>query len=321
MGKCSRGVFVVSLDKDKFSLPDGSDIYINNVIERCENLIAYGIWSGIELTRLRKWLCNFDDGEEKYFAACILDSLIYRSEGQTFALIQQLFQRILPDLNRSDPMPISPAVDWKKSLKKSNQDCDPGIRLVVAVKSSDPPTKSAHAVARYMKRSFSINERWIIKPTEMENQINYGIKVFLFIDDFLGTGNQFSTFIKDEGLSQCLSSIYAAYIPLTAHKDGIKNLRYKFNNLRVTAVEILDETHNLFHESCNCFKDGKNNHISARMFYDNLLKVKNIKIKPVRQDFFGNLELAYIFSHAAPNNCLPILWWKETPTWHPLFDR
>lgn len=311
----------MSLDSGEFSLPDDSHIYINKIIERCENLIHYGIWSGIDTMRLHRWLCNFNDGEEKYFAACILDSLIYRSEDQTIALIRQLFQRNLPDLNRSDPMPISPIVDWKDSLIKCNQYRDPGIRLVVAVKSSDPPTKSAHVVARYMKRNLSINERWIIKPVEMENQIKNGIKVFLFIDDFLGTGDQFSALITSEKLYQFFSSIYAAYIPLAAHKDGINNLRCMFNNLRVTAVEILDDTHSLFHKNCNCFKDGKNNHISARKFYCNLLKVKNININMNIRRGFGDLELAYTFNHAAPDNCLPILWWKETPTWHPLFDR
>jgi hypothetical protein len=36
---------------------------------------------------------------------------------------------------------------------------------------------------------------------------------------------------------------------------------------------------------------------------------------------YGHFELVYAFEHAAPDNSLPILWWRFAPGWQWLFDR
>lgn len=83
-----------------FKLPRDGKIYIDQIVERCTSLIQCGIWGDMHPSHLRRWMKNFTTDEEKYFAACVLDSLIYRSKSQTIALIRQLFQRALPDLTR-----------------------------------------------------------------------------------------------------------------------------------------------------------------------------------------------------------------------------
>ena len=306
--------------KQEFMLPKDWRIYIQEILDRCENLIHYSIWNGIHVTRLRRWISNFITDEERYFAACVLDFLIYRSEEQTLALIKQFFQRTLPDLARLNPMPIPQIHDWEYALRHSPP-LDPGIRLVTAVRQSDPHTKSAHVIARYMKRYLSVNESWIIKPWEIVDHLRKGIVTFIFIDDFLGTGDQFKTFLKMESLSNLFNSIYAAYVPLVAHVKGIDYLRHHFPNLRVRSVETLDNSYSVFNDECSCFWDGTNTPHSAKKFYFDLLRRKRIGITGPERRGYGHLELAYAFSHAAPDNCLPIFWWHYTNTWNPLFDR
>ncbi len=178
-----------------FKVPDDGIIYMRQTEERCMDLIYHGIWFGIDQNRLRRWLSNFRSDEEKYFASCVLDSVIYRSEDQTIALIQQMFQRTLPDMDRGDPMPITPIDDWTYALKR-NVKTDPGLRFVTVARRSDPPTKSAYYIARLLKRNFIIDERLIIKPEHVQEKIIQGINTFLFIDDFLGTGTQFLEFLR-----------------------------------------------------------------------------------------------------------------------------
>jgi hypothetical protein len=68
-----------------YHLPDRATTYVDSVVQRCENLIGSGIWSGLEVKQLRAWLANFLTPLERYFAIRILDHLIYRSDSQTDA--------------------------------------------------------------------------------------------------------------------------------------------------------------------------------------------------------------------------------------------
>lgn len=307
-----------------FRLPKDGHMYITKIITRCEDLIYHGIWYGIEPKRLSLWLANFKTDEEQYFAACVLDSIIYRSDKQTLALLKQLFQLILPELHRAYPMPLpEPINDWMEETNKNKPySWGPSFRFVTVVKKSDPPTKSAYLIARYMKRDLNVMETLIISPWEIEDSIKKGIKVFLFIDDFLGTGNQFCDFVTEENIERFLKDIYAAYIPLVAHRDGIEAITTKYNKLvKVNAVEILDNTHRLFHKECTCFDDGENTPDSAKQYYYDLLIRKGINITGDDRRGYGGLELTYVFQHAVPDNCLPILWWDEPNVWNPLFNR
>jgi len=309
------------MSKYDFKIPQDGHIYINAIFDRCENLIHNGIWNGIHVTKLRRWLSNFNTDEERYFAACVLDNLIYRSEDQTIAMMKQLLQRTLPDLNRIDPMHLGPESNFEQILKIRTFPIDPKIRLVTVLRRTDPHSKSSPAIARFMKRKLFVDENFIIKPWEIKEKMKEGIKVFLFIDDFLGTGDQFEKFFIAEMSDALLEDAYFAYVPLTAHFKGIERLQNTYPNLRVTAVEVLDNTHSLFHPESLCFQDGTNNPKSAKKFYYSLLNTKNIYIDGPERRGFGSFELTYAFSHAVPDNCLPILWWAYEKNWYPLFDR
>src|SRR3989442_15480582 len=118
----------MTLSPDTFTLPKDGQTYHTEIFDRCRELINFGIWGGLHLSRLRSWVTNFRTDEEKYFAACILDHLIYRSKDQTIGLIEQLFRRVIPDLTRLDPTPQGVLEDCLPNLRNSQS--DPGIRLV-----------------------------------------------------------------------------------------------------------------------------------------------------------------------------------------------
>lgn len=301
-----------------FRVPRDGKIYIDQILDRCISLIQCGIWGDFHPSRLRLWMSNFMTDEERYFAACVLDSLIYRSKNQTLALIRQLFQRTLPDLTRLDLTPVGQIEDWQLLLRSKSPKGDPSIRLVAAVTSDAPPGKSAHVIARYMMQDLSINKRLIINPWDIGRHASNGVKVFVFIDDFLGTGDQFDRMVLKERAAPFFSSNFVIYAPLVGHTKGIQYLQSQYRNLRVSPVELLDDTYGLFHGDSPAFKDQTNTPESAKRFYYRLLKAKGI-FAPERRGF-GHLELTYAFEHATPDNCLPILWWREN-SWHPLFEH
>ena len=253
----------INRGNNQFSLPQGAHAYIREITERCEELINIGIWSGIDVQRLQRWLNNFKTEQEEYFAACILDNLIYRSNDQTKSLLKQLFQRTLPDLTRLNVSPVGTIYDWEERLKKSliNLPVNPEIRLVTAAGITDPPTKSTHEIARFIKRFLRVDERWIINSWEIIENVRRGVKIFIFIDDFLGTGTQFEGLINDGGLNHVLSEAYFAYLPLAAHVQGIRYLERNFPSLHVSATEILCESHGVFHKESTCFRACLKNHL------------------------------------------------------------
>ena len=303
-----------------FQLPKQAHPYIDNITARCRDLIEQQIWQGIHISNFNRWMTNFVTDEERYFAACVLDSLIYRSEDQTLALIKQLFQRILPDLARQAIPPVGKNIDWQNILNKK-EIVDPKIRLIPVRKRDDSPAKSAHFVLRLMKRNLEIGEQWMSAASGIPDCIGKGVETFIFIDDFLGTGVQFEEFFLDEQLEVYRNNVYMAYLPLAGHDTGIARLNNLFPELHVKPIERLDNSHCLFSSESQCFKDGTNLPDVAKNFYYELLKKRHIDIAGPDRRGYGCLELAYFFSHAAPDNCLPILWWNKSTSWKPLFRR
>jgi hypothetical protein len=117
-------------------------LYYEDIVERCHGFINCGIWEGLDKNRLRAWLTNFRTDEERYFAACVLDALIFRSEKQTISLFRHLLLRVLPDLARLEPGHSGALIDAHDKLKRVDSPLEPGMRLVSVTKLSDPPSKS-----------------------------------------------------------------------------------------------------------------------------------------------------------------------------------
>lgn len=300
-----------------FQAPIDWETYYSCIKERCISLINTGIWAGIDIIQFRNWLNNFSTDEEKYFSACVLDNLIYRSPDQIESMLFQLFQRIIPDLVYKHPIPGITIDNWSESFHRSKS-IDLPVRFVTVTSDEDPPTKSANFIARLLKQKLGINDsKWIIHARDIVQNKKSGIHAFFFLDDILGSGKQFDDFIISMDLENIFDSAYCAYIPLVAHKKGIQFLEKKYN-IHIAAVEILDNTHSIFNPDCECFNDTINTPESAKIFLENYLIKKNICSDV---NGFGNLQLIYAFSHAVPDNNIPILWYQDSKNFEPLFLR
>lgn len=301
-----------------FTAPHDAEVYAGAVIERVEGLIEAGVWEGMETVRLRTWLGNFRTDLEKYFAARVLDALVFRSHAQTLAMMRQLLERCLVDLLR-----LQPANDglgeWQQGLTQKTKAGDPHMRIVPVIRNNDPPTKSGVIVARYFKRHFGINESWMIWPWQIEKAVSDGVRRFMFVDDFLGTGTQFCRFSELFKISDNLKDAYAVYAPLVAHADGVEKVKTGCAGIKVCPVEVLDKRYGLFDPTSPAFDDGENDYRAANAFYNSLIE-ERVRPSKLYKNGFGQLQLAYAFNHAVPNNCVPLLW-VSNDDWEPLFER
>lgn len=287
------------------------------MFSRCRELISYGVWSGIQQSRLKSWIANFRTLEERYFAALVLDLLVYRSDDQTLSLLRQLLSRVIPDHARISG--LSAAVRMTYQSVRTDK-VDPKVRIVPVIPPGSSPTKSGPVIARHLKRTLRISERWVIYPEQVEAVLP-SLDAVIFIDDFLGTGDQFSDFLLDTQLAPHINSSCFIYGCLAAHRYGIQSLQKMFPKLHIAAVERLDDSHALFHSDSGTFPDGENSAEKAKEFYYSLLSDRGINISGPDRRGYGHLELAYAFQHSVPDNSLPILWWDGGELWRPLFDR
>ena len=297
-------------------MPGDGPTYIEQVRSRCHDLIQCDIWAGLHVQKLNQWWSNFQTDIERYFAACLLDNVIYRSDDQTLALMRQLVQRSLPDLGRT----TGGITDWEERLKPNLYDSR--IRIIPVVPHGSPQGKSAHLILRLFEKRLGIPASLLAKPEDTSNLIASGVEAIVFVDDLLGTGTQFvDDFAIPYKLDQVCGNTRLIYAPLVAHTEGIQHISTKLPNINVTSAEVLGGAHAVFGNTGRTFGDGINTPHSAWKLYSDILASRGIILDASSRRGFGELELAYFFEHAAPDNCLPIFWWNKTPGWKPLFYR
>ena len=270
-----------------FRVPKDGAIYTESVFRRCRDLIRYHIWSGIELNRLDAWIANFKTTEERYFAARVLDALIYRSDKQTTALLKQLFQRVIPDLVRLSRLNTR-LENLQETLTSAT---DPGVRIVPIIPSRSSVTKSGPSIGRMLRRNLRFHDAWIIHPDQVLNHIA-GVAGFVFVDDFLGTGKQFTDFLNWTELASHMNRSCFVATTLAGHSKGVETIRTNFPDLHVDVVELLNDDNALFSDSSGTFPDDVNSAGSARDFYYELLTLaecqhkrpRPARVRPLRVD-------------------------------------
>lgn len=303
----------LQLQQRPFTMPADGPTFIEQVVSRCHSLISCGIWSGFHISKLNVWWNNFHTDTERYFAACLLDKLIYRSEDQTLSLMRQLLQRSLPDHGDA----VGGITDWEERLGRSLFDTK--VRMIPVIPHGTPQAKSAHIILRMFEKRLNVDKSRLAAAEELPQLAASGVDTILFIDDLLGTGTQFvEEFAIPHHLNTAPASLRLIYAPLVAHQEGLKMIADNVPSVSVVSAEILGPEHAIFGPNGNTFGDSVNSAVSAWNFYRELLHGRGIG---TALRGFGDLELAFFFEHATPDNSLPIFWWNNSPQWKPLFHR
>jgi hypothetical protein len=178
-----------------FEAPQHWDTYYDNVVTKCESYINFGYWDDIELYQLRAWLSNFTSDEEKYFSACILDALVYRSRQMVRSSIRTIASSIIPKFLESQSIYQSNSLeDWLHCLQTGK---NVPIRFISIENVDHKAGKSGSVIIRELIETLDLASHLTLKP-ERINQIPEDVKVIILVDDFAGTGEQFCNFFKNE---------------------------------------------------------------------------------------------------------------------------
>ncbi len=298
------------------NIPDDAEQFIESVLNTTKQLIELGFWD-VERSRLDSWWKQFCGVEEEFFAACLLDRVIFRSRPQFEAALRSLFRS---NLNRSI---FKDKHDGYLVDTLSSRSNEPKIRLVPVICESDPPTKSGPLVIRRLQRILRLNPKWMCWPWQASDAVEKeGVDTVIFVDDFLGSGGQFKTFFDQWQFGEPgMSKVRFFYAPVVAHEKGIDHLSTELPRLRIAYIESLGSRQQFFSdETWDDMSHGSVTALDAKNWYLEFARKRKIAGRKIDPLGYEKLELTYGFSHSTPNNSLPILW-STSANWNPLLER
>lgn len=289
--------------------------------------ISTGTWDNVSAARLSAWLGNFDEEGQKW-ALTLLNNFIYypaRDVKQLcrYGLTKVVFSKQLLEVDQSQ--------EFCCTDDALRQELTDRIRetLLVPLLSDGNPTESGNAIARVYTTLGWIGERQVIRPDEIVACIDKkSCKRFLFVDDFMGTGEQLKSFwnqpfawLKVNGQNMSLAQISARhtdvsfdYLVLLATAPGFQHVDHRIPGLTVSFCEKLSEEYRIFGDDSIFFETAEDRQ-SCKSYLENLCHRKNIHVAG-----YQGLDFAVAFNHGAPDSCLP-LFWEENANWTPLFKR
>lgn len=292
------------------------DVYIKDVLARCEALKRAGMWLPEPKIRPRAWLENFDDGDKK-LAAQLLERFVFYNQRLTDSLLTTSFYSIADGLKKG---PTAPSRDQLlRALPNA---------VFTPVSGELPnPTDSGNFMCRLTRQVLGVDEARIRVTREAMRAAESGMPV-VFVDDFIGSGDQFKTTWKDNSSGTSFEAIQqetkfpAIYVSLIGTEAGIENI-----GIHAPAVAVC-VTHKI--DVRGTFWGIRSTNLPLFDQFETLLRKCVSRLTPHESYMLKHEYLVYGykhgglffgFEHSVPDATLPIFWCRGTNNWEPLIER
>jgi len=292
-----------------------SEAHVKEVIAKCEALKAAGLWLKEPKIRPRAWINNFEI-EDRPAAAFLLDKFTFYNTELTRKLLIASYNSL------GDGLPKSPNAQSLEALLNSLTSA-----VLTPVKGENPnPTDSGYLICRMARQTLHIGEKHVTETNDALEHAYQGNTV-IFIDDFVGSGDQFiKTWNRQtEGKSfrdaQARNNFTAIYITLIATDFGLKNINLRAPTVAVCATHVLNDK--------STISGILSEHTNMRAPVENLLEKYSTRLTPneeymripeYRKYGYKMRGLLFGFEHSIPDATLPIFWSNGT-NWEPLIER
>lgn len=294
------------------------DVFIKEVVARCEALKYSGFWPSEPTLRPRAWLNNFRE-EDRFIAAMLLNRFTYYDDSLTDRLLISSYHSLADGLSKG---PLAPsASDLLEKLETA---------VFTPVEGERPnPTDSGNLLCRKARQVLGIPEDRVLPPSDaLKHAIDGGTVVFL--DDFIGSGDQFIETWKRDLLSDSpksfeeahgVSRFCAAYITLVSTDFGLAKIHERAPNVAVCPTHILGE------RATYKALGGEVDLRSVREFlirYSEQLRPNEhfiAKVPSYRAFGYKERGLLFGFEHSIPDATLPVFWSPGLGNWEPLIER
>jgi hypothetical protein len=295
-----------------------ADVFVEEVIAKCDALRRAGLWPAEPTLRTRAWLENFD-AEDRHLAAFLLDKFTYYNRDLTDALLEASYQSIGDGLQKG---PLAPD---RNNLIKSLH-----TAAFTPVKGEEPnPTDSGYLLCRKARQILGVPQALILETDKAMNHAESGSTV-VFLDDFIGSGDQFlKTWgnLDDKGRSfkslQSKSSFTAIYITLITTDFGLENVRLGAPTVAVCMTHTIESKSNIFGIMNDNPKMKNLIEILLAKYATRLTPEEDYMLRNPSYIKYGykNRGLMFGFEHSTPDATLPIFWSPGSNNWETLIER
>ncbi len=301
--------------KSKECIDMRTDIYQKDVLSKCKLFKASTLWPNEQKIRPRAWIDNFEE-KDKEIASLLLDCFIYYKNDHTDALLMSAYHSI---------------AHLDIDLGSSSLEQFMGNAKFTVVTGEEPnPTDSGNFIIRKVRQLLKVPEHNIVPVEDAIAHAKQGGTV-IFLDDFIGSGDQFiRTWQRKYGNQpqQSFEDIYQTksfhgiYVTLVACSKGMETIRLKAPSVHVAPAHVLSQTSSVFGielRNINQFQlDEFLTKYSARLTPNEQYIANYPHFKKYGYHGIGALMA---FEHSVPDATLPIFWSPGTDDWVPLIER
>lgn len=269
------------------------------------------------------WLSNFRDSELPV-AIALLDFFAYFSPEMTSRIMAAEFRQ-LSDLTAGHEHPAAQRrVKWDDLRRE----------VLVTYPTDERPgaTDSGRTYIRKARAILGLQASQFKDPDEaLQARIRQPSTPIVFLDDFAGTGNQFSdTWHRQYPLPgggttsyhDVKSSAPTVYIPILASSMAVREIGLKAPEVTLRPGHVLTPEYSAFHSQSLMWPEGLRH--DAESVLHGASRRAGIPMGDGRQpdDWcgFGALGLAVALEDTIPDACLTLLYW-ERQGWKPLKRR
>lgn len=288
------------------------------VLSKCDYFTDVHIWPLHSKLDPRPWLDNFTPDEKEY-AVYLLNAVLY-FPGE---FIDQMFKSAFHALSR---LVISPArafsavqKDWRDFVNRV---------LITSVTGEQPSiTDSGLSFARKAKQFLGIPESRILANDLVLEELQKKPRPVVFVDDFVGSGNQFNeTWEREYSLSNLTTASFKEiaknqsdqffYTPLICTEYGFARIRAKCPEVIVDPAHTISDKYNVFDDNSLIWPQHLQS--GAKKFIQNASERAGIDVSvPSNWMGFHRLGLTVAFADAIPDATLPLFSWDKNG-WNPL---
>ena len=293
------------------------DIYKEFVKKKTDVLARTGMWLNPQSMKPTAWLNNFEQSD-RLVASKLLDQFVFCNSRTVDSLLIAAWNSI------GDGFPKSSNYDRSDNLIEHLQ-----YAKITAVEGETPnPTDSGHTMCRKARQVLHINEDSILNISEALSEAERGHTI-VFIDDFVGSGQQFvktwERIIDGRSFSDIQKNIkfVAIYVTLACTLKGIDYILSIVPNLHICTASKIGEEQSVY----NMIKKNILTKEELNIFLDKYTP----RLRPVEEYIakcpqnlkwgFNELGLMLGFEHSVPDATLPIFWANGTDGWRPLIER
>lgn len=286
-------------------------------------------WHNIGKRDIENWIRNF--GIDRNLAEIILDSVIFYNEAQLKAytrflvnkLKEQVYMSVMKENKDLKIDDVFLAEKWENYINETN--------FLPAALQNDSAS-SAYKIIGNWRSTLEHGDDLVSDIASIEKNYSEGIRRFILVDDFAGSGNQMLKVLKQKinfnnaevelgrlpYIDNNIEIVIAVYV---LHEKAKKVLNESYSKINLIYVDLISEDLNYM---------NKNSRIYEKMDMEKKMEVINA-IKRINDNIMdGNeeykklssyvLNIPIVFEHGCPNNTLLLLF-AHSDNWQQLFKR